>query len=219
MEKDKMPQTDATKKNPFGFDWLRIILGIVVLSILLCVSLSLIHDKFLEKQEELTEDNKKQIGWVVMNTGYLVPLVLVCVIPVVACIGSKKGEQRKHLIKGLILVGAAVIVLVAFGPKQLSDLTKQRAFCQMLEEREDEEEDFIYPEYEPTVKEVTAKMQRTVKWYANAALSFALVGAYQGVRYKKLRDGEPDDEIPEDELTDDLPDVDWVPGKRESKNS
>ena len=212
MAKKKTSKADVKKETFFsrvGVDLIRIILGIIILSVLLSVSLSMINGKFAEKQEELTEDNKKQIGWVVMNIGYVVPLALVGVIPVVACIGSKKDDQRKHLVKALILVGAAVAILVMFGPKQLSDLTKQREFCQMLEQRADEEEEFIYPEYEPTVKEVTTKLQRTVKWYANALLGFAVVGAYQGVRYKKLRDGEPDDEIPEDELTDDLPDVDW----------
>ena len=222
MAKDKTSQADVQNQtffSRFGVDLIRIVVGIVLLSVLLGVSLSMINGKFAEKQDELTEDDKKQIGWVVMNVGYVVPLVLVCVIPVVACVGSKKGEQRKHLVKGLILVGAAVIALGIIGTKQLSDLTKQREFCLMLEQREEDEEEFIYPEYEPTVKEVTTKLQRTVKWYANAALGFAVVGAYQGVRYKKLRDGEPDDEIPADELTDDLPDVDWVPGNRETKNS
>ena len=78
---------------------------------------------------------------------------------------------------------------------------------------------FEYPETAPKLKDVTTKLERTVKWTAQAALSFAVVGAYQGVRYKKLRGGVQDDEIPEDELADELPDVDWVPGNRESKNS
>ena len=81
------------------------------------------------------------------------------------------------------------------------------------------EEDFEYPETAPKLKDVTTKMERTVKWTAKAALGLAVVGAYQGVRYKKLRDGDADDEIPEDEIAEDLPDVDWVPGNRETKNS
>jgi hypothetical protein len=62
-------------------------------------------------------------------------------------------------------------------------------------------------------------MERTVKWTAKAALGIAIVGVYQGARYKKLRDGDEDEEIPEDEFADDLPDVDWVKGKRENENS
>jgi hypothetical protein len=89
-----------------------------------------------------------------------------------------------------------------------------------LEERVEQEEDFEYPETAPKLKDVMTKMERTVKWTAKAALGLAVVGAYQGIRYKKLRDGDADEEIPEDEISgDDLPDVDWVPGKRESENS
>ena len=89
----------------------------------------------------------------------------------------------------------------------------------MLEQRVEDQEDFIYPENAPKLKDVTTKMERTVKWTAKAMLGLAVVGAYQGVRYKKLRDGDADEEIPEDELADDLPDVDWVEGNNETKNS
>jgi queuine/archaeosine tRNA-ribosyltransferase len=83
----------------------------------------------------------------------------------------------------------------------------------------EQEEDFLYPETAPKLKDVTEKMERTVKWTAKAALGIAIVGVYQGARYKKLRDGDEDEEIPEDEFADDLPDVDWVKGKRENENS
>lgn len=206
-------------KKSVLWDVLRVLLGIVVLSILLSTSLDMINDQFATKQAELVEDGKKDFGWIVLNVGYTVPLILACVIPALACIGSKRGAQRKHLIKGLIIAGAAVITLGILCPGQIKDQIKQREYCQILEERVEEEEDFEYPETAPKLGDVTTKMERTVKWTAKAALGLAVVGAYQGVRYKKLRDGDADDEIPEDETADELPDVDWVPGNRETKNS
>ncbi len=201
------------------WDVLRVVLGIVILSILLSMSLDMINDRFATKQAELVEDGKKDFGWIVITVGYTVPLILACVIPTLACIGSKKGAQRKHLIKGLIIAGAAVITFGILCPGQIKDQVKQREYCQILEDRVEAEEDFEYPETAPKLKDVTTKMERTVKWTAKAALGLAVVGAYQGVRYKKLRDGDADDEIPEDEIAEDLPDVDWVPGNRETKNS
>lgn len=206
-------------KKSVLWDVLRVLLGIVVLSILLSTSLDMINDQFATKQAELVEDGKKDFGWIVLNVGYTVPLILACAIPALACIGSKRGAQRKHLIKGLIIAGAAVITLGILCPGQIKDQIKQREYCQILEERVEEEEDFEYPETAPKLGDVTTKMERTVKWTAKAALGLAVVGAYQGVRYKKLRDGDADDEIPEDETADELPDVDWVPGNRETKNS
>lgn len=220
----KTSSTGKTIKLPFTksdlWDVLRVIIGIVVLCVLLSVSLDMIHDQFAEKQAELVEDEKKDFGWIVMAVGYAVPLALACTVPVLACIGSKKSAQRKHLVKGLIIAGAAVVTFGILCPGQIKDLVKQREYCQLLEERVEEEEDFEYPETAPKLKDVTAKMERTVKWTAEAVLGLAVVGAYQGVRYKKLRDGDADEEVPEDEISgDDLPDVDWVPGNREAKNS
>ena len=202
-----------------AWDIARVLLGILILSILLYVSLDMINDQFATKQDELIEDSKKDFGWIVITVGYTVPLILACAVPVVMCVGSKKDAQRKHLIKGLIIAGAAAVMFVVVCPKQISDMAKQREFCQMLEQRVEDEEDFIYPENAPKLKDVTTKMERTVKWTAKAMLGLAVVGAYQGVRYKKLRDGDADEEIPEDELADDLPDVDWVEGNNETKNS
>jgi hypothetical protein len=179
----------------------------------------MINDQFATKQAELVEDSKKDFGWIAITIGYTVPLILACVVPVLACVGCKKGAQRKHLIKGLIIAGAAVVTFGVLCPGQIKDMVEQREYCQILEERVEQEEDFLYPETAPKLKDVTEKMERTVKWTAKAALGIAIVGVYQGARYKKLRDGDEDEEIPEDEFADDLPDVDWVKGKRENENS
>lgn len=200
-------------------DIVRIVLGIVILSILLTASLHMINGKFAEKQDELVEDSKKDFGWIVITVGYTLPLIFACTVPVLMCVGSKREAQRKHLIKGLIIVGAFVIVFGAVCPKHISDMVKQREFCQALEQRAEEEEDFIYPKDQPKLEDVTTELSRAVKWTAKSLLGLAVVGAYQGARYKKLRDGDVDEEIPEDELADDLPDVDWVPGNKEPKNS
>ena len=203
-----------------GLDWIRVILGIIILSVLLGASLSMINGKFAEKQAELVEDSKKDFGWVVITVGYTLPLIFACAVPVAMCVGSKRDAQRKHLIKGLIIAGAFVIIFGVVCPKHISDTVKQWEFCKRLEQRVEDEEDFVYPKDQPKVDEVTTEMGRAVKWTAKAALGLAVVGAYQGARYKKLRDGDLDDEIPEDELSDDdLPDVDWIAGKGESKNS
>lgn len=202
-----------------GFDWIRVVLGILILSVLLGVSLNMINDQFAEVQDKLIEKKMNHFGWIAIVIGYTVPLILACAVPVVMCLGSKKDAQRKHLIKALIVLGAFVIVILIVCPKQITDLVEQRETCLALEEMEETVEDFIYPETQLSVKEVTLLLQRAVEWTAKAGLGLAIVGAYQGVRYKKLRDGEADEEIPEDELADDLPDVDWTPGKRETKNS
>ena len=217
--------TNTNKSTKFSFTkehlWMaiRIAVGIIVLCVLLSSSLDMINDQFANKQAELVEDSKKDFGWIVITVGYAVPLILACAVPALACIGYKNEAKRKHLVKCLIIVGAAIFAFGALCPGQIKDLVKQREYCQILEERVEQEDDFEYPETAPKLKDVTTKLERTVKWTAQAALSFAVVGAYQGVRYKKLRDGVQDDEIPEDELADELPDVDWVPGNRESKNS
>ena len=203
----------------FWWDVLRVVIGILVLSILLGVSLHMINGKFAEMQDELAEDKKKDFGWIVITVGYTVPLVLAASVPVLACVGAKRDAQRKHLIKGLIIAGAAVIIFGMVCPVKIWTMVKQREFCQMLEQRVEDEKDFIYPENAPRMEDVMTEMERSVKWTAKAALGLAVVGAYQGVRYKKLRDGDLDEEIPEDELADDLPDVDWVPGKNETENS
>lgn len=198
-----------------GFDWIRVVLGILILSVLLGVSLNMINDQFAAKQDELIEEKMNHFGWIVIAFGYTVPLILACAVPVVMCLGSKRDAQRKHLIKALIILGAFVIVIFIVCPKQITDLVEQRETCLALEEMEETVEDFIYPETQLSVNEVTLLLQRTVEWTAKAGLGLAIVGAYQGVRYKKLRDGDADEEIPEDELADELPDVDWTPGKRE----
>jgi hypothetical protein len=222
---NKANVSSASEKKRFSFtksdlwDVIRIVIGIVVLCILLSVSLDMINDQFATKQAELIEDSKKDFGWIVITVGYTVPLILACVVPVLACVGCKKGAQRKHLIKGLIIAGAAVVTFGVLCPGQIKDMVEQREYCQILEERVEQEEDFLYPETAPKLKDVTEKMERTVKWTAKAALGIAIVGVYQGARYKKLRDGDEDEEIPEDEFADDLPDVDWVKGKRENENS
>ena len=224
MAKKQQASSSYTKiklpiKKSDLWDILRILIGIVVLCVLLSTSLDMINDQFATKQAELVEDSKKDFGWIAITIGYTVPLILACVVPVIACVGCKKGAQRKHLIKGLIIAGAAVITFGVLCPGQIKDMVEQREYCQILEERVEEEEDFEYPETAPKLEDVTDKLERTVKWTAKAALGIAIVGAYQGARYKKLRDGEADDEIPEDELCDDLPDVDWVEGKKTSENS
>lgn len=202
-----------------GFDWIRVVLGILILSVLLGVSLDMINDQFAEVQDKLIEKKMNHFGWIAIVIGYTVPLILACAVPVVMCLGSKKDAQRKHLIKALIVAGAFVIIILCVCPGQIKELTEQREMCLALEEMEETEEDFVYPETQLSVKEVTLLLQRTVEWTAKAGLGLAVVGAYQGVRYKKLRDGDADEKIPEDELADDLPDVDWTPGKRETKNS
>ena len=224
MAKNTQPNASYTKiklpiKKSDLWDVLRIVIGIVVLCVLLSMSLDMINDQFATKQAELVEDSKKDFGWIAITIGYTVPLILACVVPVLACVGCKKGAQRKHLIKGLIIAGAAVVTFGVLCPGQIKDMVEQREYCQILEERVEQEEDFLYPEMAPKLKDVTEKMERTVKWTAKAALGIAIVGVYQGARYKKLRDGDEDEEIPEDEFADDLPDVDWVKGKRENENS
>ena len=134
-----------------GFDWIRVILGIIILSVLLGASLSMINGKFAEKQAELVEDSKKDFGWVVITVGYTLPLIFACTVPVVMCVGSKRDAQRKHLIKGLIVAGAFLIIFGVVCPKQISDMVKQREFCQMLEQRVEDEEDFVYPKDQPTL--------------------------------------------------------------------
>lgn len=201
------------------WDIVRVLAGIVVLCVLLSVSLDMINDQFATTQADLVEDSKKDFGWIAITIGYTVPLILACVVPVLACVGSRKGAQRKHLLKGLIIAGAAVITFGVLCPMQIKELNDQRKFCEDLEQRVEDEEDFVYPETAPKLGDVTTELERCVKWTAKAALGIAVVGAYQGARYKKLRDGDEDDEIPEDELCDDLPDVDWVEGERKSKNS
>lgn len=214
---------NKTIRLPFtksdAWDLLRIVIGIIVLFVLLSVSLDMINDQFATKQAELVEDGKKDIGWIIITVGYIVPLILACAVPVLACVGSKKSAQRKHLVKGLIILGAMLLTFGILCPGQIKDQVEQREYCQILEERVEQEEDFKYPKTAPKLEDVIAEMERTVKWTAQAALGLAVVGAYQGVRYKKLRDGDVDEEIPEDETADDLPDVDWVPGKRENKIS
>ncbi len=202
-----------------GFDWIRVVLGILILSVLLGVSLNMINDQFAEVQDKLIEKKMNHFGWIAIVIGYTVPLILACSVPVVMCLGSKKDAQRKHLIKALIVLGAFIIVILIVCPKEITDLVEQREMCLALEEMEETVEDFVYPETQLSVKEVTLLLQRAVEWTAKAGLGLAIVGAYQGVRYKKLRDGDADEEVPEDELADDLPDVDWTPGKRETKNS
>lgn len=200
-------------------DVVRVLVGIIVLCVLLSVSLDVLNDQLVTKQEELIEDSKKDFGWIVITVGYTLPLIFAGAVPVLACVGSRRDAQRKHLIKGLIIAGAAVVTFGVLCPGQIKDMVEQREYCQILEERVEQEEDFLYPETAPKLKDVTEKMERTVKWTAKAALGIAIVGVYQGARYKKLRDGDEDEEIPEDEFADDLPDVDWVKGKRENENS
>lgn len=204
---------------PVGLDWLRVVLGILVLSMLLSVSLASINKTFAEKQAELVEDSKKDFGWIAITVGYTVPLILCCAVPVAACLGSKKGAQRKHLIKGLIIAGAAVTVLFTVCPKEIYVLAKQRELAQAYEDMEDEDPEFIAPEDAPKLKETTAELERVVSWTTRAMLALAITGAYQGVRYKKLRDGDEDEEVPPEELDGDVPDVDWVEGTKKSKNS
>lgn len=206
----KTEKSPNQKKSKIGFDWIRVVLGILILSVLLVVSLDMINGKFAEKQDELIEEKESDWGWIVITAGYTVPLVLTCAVPVAMCIFSKRDAQRKHLIKALIIAGSILIVICIVCPVQISGLLLEKEFCEMMEQKADEEEDFIYPEELPSVEEVTLKLQRAVEWTAKAGLGLVIVGAYQGLRYKKLRDGEPDEEIIPEEQTDDLPDVDWV---------
>lgn len=193
----------------YNFDWIRIVAGILVLTALLGASLWSINHTFAEKQAELVEEEKDDFGGVLMVFAYTVPLILACAVPALACIGSKKDAQRKHLIKGLIVAGAIALVILQACPVQIWTLAKQRELCEMLEQKAKDEEDYVYPEYLPSVKDVTLEMQRTVEWTAKGGIGLAVIGVYHAVRYKKLKDGEQDDEIPADELDDDPPDVDW----------
>ena len=215
-------QVQDVKANKLGFDWIRIVLGILVLSILLVISLDMINDQFADKQDELIEEKQAHVGWVVIVLGYTVPLALACVVPVMACIGSKKTPQVKHLVKLLVVVGAAVFIIGIICPARISELTDQRelseAYEKIKEEEKGKEETTALKEM-PSVKEVTLDLQRVVEWTAKAGIALAVVGAYHGVRYKKFKDGEKDEEIPPEETCDDLPDVDWVPSPRETKNS
>lgn len=215
-------QVQDAKANKLGFDWIRIVLGILVLSILLVISLDMINDQFADKQDELIEEKQAHVGWAVIVLGYTVPLVLACVVPVMACIGSKKTPQVKHLVKLLVVVGAAVFIIGIICPARISELTDQRelseAYEKIKEEEKGKEETTALKEM-PSVKEVTLDLQRVVEWTAKAGIALAVVGAYHGVRYKKFKDGEKDEEIPPEETCDDLPDVDWVPSPRETKNS
>ena len=126
------------------------------------------------------------------------------------CAFSKRDAQRKHLIKALIIAGSILIVICIVCPVTISGLLLEKEFCELMEQKADEQEDFMYPEELPSVEEVTLKLQRAVEWTAKAGLGLAVVGTYQGVRYKKLRDGEADEEIPPEETSDELPDVNWV---------
>ncbi|MBR5602237.1 MAG: hypothetical protein IKW24_06350, partial [Clostridia bacterium] len=171
------------------------------------------------KQEELIEDSKKDFGWIVITVGYTLPLIFACVVPVLACVGSRRDAQRKHLIKGLIVAGAAVIVLCGVCPLRISSMVKQRELAQSLEDMAAEDPEFIIPEDAPDLKEVTTELERVVDWTARSLIALGVLGAYQGARYKKFKDDDLDDEIPADELSDDLPDVDWVESEKKSKNS
>lgn len=212
-------QNDQKEKIPFHFDWLRIGLGILVLTVLLAISLNSINGFFAEKQAELLEDAKKDFGWVAITIGFTMPIILGCVVPMLACIGCKKGDQRKHLIKGLIIAGAAVIVLCGVCPLRISSMVKQRELAQSLEDMAAEDPEFIIPEDAPDLKEVTTELERVVDWTARSLIALGVLGAYQGARYKKFKDGDLDEDIPADELDDDPPDVDWVEGEKKSKNS
>lgn len=214
--REKM-QNNTNERVPVGFDWIRVVAGIMVLVALLVISLWSVNGAFAEKQAELIEDQKKDFGWIVMTVGYTVPLVLCCAVPVVACIGSKKGEMRKHLIKGLILAGAAVVVLGGVCPFCIGTKVKHRELALSMEEQADETPDFVIPEDAPRSDEVTKELERMVEWTARALIGLAVIGAYQFVRYKKLKDGDLDEEVPPDELSDDLPDVDWVEAPPKSK--
>jgi uncharacterized membrane protein YkvI len=148
MAKNTQPNASYTKiklpiKKSDLWDVLRIVIGIVVLCVLLSMSLDMINDQFATKQAELVEDSKKDFGWIAITIGYTVPLILACVVPVLACVGCKKGAQRKHLIKGLIIAGAAVVTFGVLCPGQIKDMVKQREYCQILEERVEQEEDFL----------------------------------------------------------------------------
>lgn len=206
----KTEKSPNQKKSKIGYDWIRVVLGILILSVLLVVSLDMINGKFAEKQDELIEEKESDWGWIVITAGYTVPLVLTCAVPVAMCAFSKRDAQRKHLIKALIIAGSILIVICIVCPVQISGLLLEKEFCELMEQKADEQDDFMYPEELPSVEEVTLKLQRAVEWTAKAGLGLAVVGTYQGVRYKKLRDGEADEEIPPEETSDELPDVNWV---------
>lgn len=210
-------QNNKKERIPFGFDWIRIAAGIQVLVVLLVISLWSVNGTFAEKQAELIEDQKKDFGWIVLTVGYTVPLILGCAVPVVACIGNRKGEMRKHLIKGLIIAGAAVIVLGGVCPFAIGAKVKQRELSLHMEERADENPEFVIPESVPKSEDVTKELERLVEWTSRALLGLAVIGAYQFIRYKKLKDGDLDEEVPPDELCDDLPDVDWVEAPKKRK--
>lgn len=203
-------QNNKKGRIPFGFDWIRLAAGIQVLVLLLVISLWSVNGIFAEKQADLIEDQKKDFGWIVLTVGYTVPLILCCAVPVAACIGNRKGEMRKHLIKGLIIAGAAVIVLGGICPFAIHTKVKQRELSLHLEEQADEDPYFVIPESVPKSEDVTKELERLVEWTTRALIGLAVIGAYQFVRYKKLKDGDFDEEVPPEELCDDLPDVDWV---------
>lgn len=210
-------QNNKKGRIPIGFDWIRVVAGIQVLVVLLVISLWSVNGTFAEKQAELIEDKKKDFGWIVLTVGYTVPLILGCAVPVAACIGNRKGEMRKHLIKGLIIAGAAVIVLGGICPFAIHTKVKQRELSLAMEERADENPEFVIPESVPESEEVTRELERLVEWTTRALLGLAVLGAYQFVRYKKLKDGDFDEEVPPDELCDGLPDVDWVEAPKKPK--
>ena len=219
-KQDEQVKPDTSDK--LGLDWIRIIVGILVLSVLLVISLDMINDQFADKQDERIEEKQAHVGWVVIVLGYTVPLVLTCVVPVAICIGSKKTPKIKHLVKMLVVLGAAVVIFAVICPVRISDLVEQRelseAYEKIKEEQKGQEETVPMKEM-PSVKEVTLDLQRVAEWTAKAGIALAVVGAYHGVRYKKFKDGEEDEEIPPEETCDDLPDVDWVPSPKETKKS
>ena len=216
---DEMKQKNQKEKIPLKFDWLRMGLGILVLVALLVVCFGAINGFFAEKQADLMEDGKKDFGWVAITVGYTMPLILGCAVPVLACIGCRKGDQRKHLIKLVILAVAAFLVLCIYCPYQIKQMVGQRELAQNYEDMAAEDPEYVIPEDAPDKDEVTTEMERAVQWTAEAVISLGVLVAYQGARYKKLKDGDLDDEIPADELSDDLPDVDWVESEKKSKNS
>jgi hypothetical protein len=219
-KQEEQVQQDTSDK--LGFDWIRILVGILVLSVLLVLSLDMINDQFADKQDELIEEKQAHVGWVVIVLGYTVPLALACVVPVAVCIGSKKTPKIKHLVKLLVVVGAAVVIFAVICPVRISDLVEQRELSEAYEkiqEGEKDKEETTPMKEMPSVKEVTLDLQRVAEWTAKAGIAIAVVGPYHGVRYKKFKDGEEDEEVPPEESCDDLPDVDWVPSPKEAKKS
>ncbi len=212
-------QNDKKERIPLHFDWLRMGLGILVLTVLLIFFFGEINGFFAEKQAELIEDSKKDFGWIAITVGYTMPLILGCAVPALACIGCRKGAQRKHLIKCVIIAASAVLVLGVYCPLQIKEMVGQRELAQGYEDMAAEDPEYVIPEDAPDVDKVTTEMERAVQWMAEAVISLGVLATYQGVRYKKLKDGDPDEEIPADELDDNPADVDWVKGKRESENS